>query len=82
MDSFASVICTPSSYKKELGEKHVRYNGTHELAYLHPEYFSPNPKVLDELDLSKDDNLFLVRFAAFNAAHDINSRKNVGRGTG
>ena len=72
---FTDVILTPSCYKKDLGKKQVRYNGYHELAYLHPNYFTPNPAVLDEIGLSKDDNIFLIRFAALNASHDTKSEK-------
>ena len=30
---FATVICTPSCFKKKLGKNQFRYNGYHELAY-------------------------------------------------
>ena len=69
-DPFVSVICTPSCYMKDLGDKQVRYNGYHQLASLHPNYFTPDPAVLTELGLGVDDNIFLVRFAAFHGSHD------------
>lgn len=72
---FADVICTPNCFKKDLGQKQVRYNGCHELAYLHPNYFSPDPTVLNELGVNEQDNIFLVRFAAFNASQDTKSHK-------
>ena len=71
MDPFASVICTPSCYKKDLGKKQIRYNGYHELAYLHPNYFTPDPAVLDEIGLSKDDTFIILRFVSWSASHDI-----------
>ena len=74
MDPFASVICTPSCYKKDLGKKQIRYNGYHELAYLHPNYFTPNPAVLDEIGLSKDDTFIVLRFVSWSASHDIISK--------
>lgn len=67
---FASKICTPSCYINPLGEKQVRYEGYHELAYLHPNYFTPDPKVLKELSLSEKDRFFIVRFVSWNASHD------------
>lgn len=70
----ADVICTPSCFKKDLGKKQIRYNGYHELAYLHPDYFKPDPSVLDELGLKKDDKFVIVRFVAWQAAHDIGQR--------
>lgn len=75
---FTDVIFTPVSFKRDLGKKQVRYSGCHELAYLHPNYFEPDPAVLKEAGLSEEDNLFILRLAAFNATHDGKSR-NLGR---
>lgn len=69
---FADVICTPSCFKKDLGKKQVRYNGYHELAYLHPNYFKPDPSVLDELGIKETDKYVIVRFVSWDASHDIN----------
>ena len=68
---FADVICTPSCFKKDLGTKQIRYNGYHELAYLHPNYFKPDPLVLDDLGLKPSDKFVIVRFVAWQASHDI-----------
>ena len=68
---FADVILTPSCFKCDLGKKQIRYNGYHELAYLHPNYFTPNPAVLDEMGLSKDDTFIILRFVSWSASHDI-----------
>ena len=68
---FASAICTPSCFNKDLGKKQIRYNGYHELAYLHPNYFKPSPAVLDELGLSKDDTFIILRFVSWDASHDV-----------
>ena len=73
-DPFVTTICTPSCFKKDLGKKQVRYNGYHELAYLHPNYFKPDPSVLDDLGLSKDDKFIIMRFVSWSAAHDIGER--------
>ena len=67
---FADVICTPSCFNKDIGRKQVRYNGYHELAYLHPNYFTPNPAVLDEIGLTEDDTFIILRFVSWNASHD------------
>lgn len=56
---------------KNIGEKQIRYNGYHELAYLHPNYFTPNPEVLDELGLNKDETFIILRFVSWNASHDV-----------
>ncbi len=70
-DPFATIICTPSCFKKDLGKKQIRYNGYHELAYLHPDYFKPNPEVLRELGLNESETYIILRFVSWNADHDI-----------
>jgi len=70
-DPFVSVICTPSCYTKDLGEKQVRYNGYHQLASLHPNYFTPNPAVLNEIGLAEGDPFVVVRFVSWEASHDV-----------
>jgi len=72
---FASVICTPSSFKKDIGNKQIRYKGCHELAYLYPKYFKADPAVLDEYGLSQEENIFIIRFAAFDGTNDRASGK-------
>lgn len=71
MKPFATTICTPSCYRLNLGKKQIRYRGYHELAYLHPNRFTPNPEVLKELGLTVDDRFTVVRFVSWNASHDI-----------
>jgi len=68
---FATRIYTPISYKKDFGKKHIRYNGFHELAYLHPRYFKPDKKVLFEYGFSKDETLVILRLVGWSAIHDI-----------
>jgi len=68
---FSDVICTPTCYKKDIGKKQIRYNGYHELAYLHPNYFTPNPAVLDEIGLGEDDTFIILRFVSWGASHDV-----------
>lgn len=71
MDPFASVVCTPSCYRGDIGPKQVRYNGYHELAYLHPNRFTPNPAVLAEIGLTESDPFIIVRFVSWQASHDV-----------
>lgn len=68
---FSDVIVTPSCYNKELGLKQIRYDGYHELAYLHPSYFKPNPDVLNEINLKEGDSFTVLRFVSWGASHDI-----------
>lgn len=68
---FADVICTPSCFNRDLGKKQLRYNGYHEMAYLHPNYFRPNKVTLDNLGLSTNDNYTVLRLISWGASHDI-----------
>lgn len=71
MDRFSSVICTPSCYRCDLGLKQVRYEGYHELAYLHPSRFTPNHLALSKIGLTENDQFIMVRFVSWDASHDI-----------
>lgn len=68
---FSDLICTPSCFKLDLGQKHRRYNGYHELAYLHPKYFTPDPSILNELGLTVGEKFAILRFVEWSANHDI-----------
>jgi predicted glycosyltransferase len=76
---FTDAILTPSCFKKELGTKQIRYNGYHELAYLHPNYFKPNPAVLDELGLSRDDTFIILRFVAWRSPLEVGKRSTINK---
>lgn len=68
---FANCIVTPDCYLKSLGSKHIRYKGYHELAYLHPNRFTPDSSILDLLGVQKDEKYIILRFVSWNASHDI-----------
>jgi predicted glycosyltransferase len=68
---FASEIFTPNCYTLTLGQKHKKFKGFMELSYLHPNYFTPDPRVLEELNLSENDKYVIVRFVGWNATHDF-----------
>jgi predicted glycosyltransferase len=67
----ATVIPTPDVFTLNMGPKQVRYAGFHELMYLHPDEFTPDPRQLDSLDLKPEDRFFVVRFVSWEATHDI-----------
>jgi len=50
------------------------YPGYHELAYLHPRRFTPDPEVLREIGLKEGDPFFIMRFNAFKAHHDVGAK--------
>jgi predicted glycosyltransferase len=68
---FTDLINTTPTYGKDFGKKHVRYDSYPELAYLHTNYFKPDPSILDELGLSKGEICFVIRFVAWRASHDL-----------
>lgn len=65
---------TPICYRKKLGKKNIRYNGVHELTYLHPNYFTPDKTVLDEVGIEKGETFTVLRFVSWGASHDIGHR--------
>jgi len=72
---FEDVVMTPSCFKRKINpKKHITFNGYFQLAYLHPNYFKPDPTVLDDLGLSKDDKFIIMRLISWEATHDVHSK--------
>jgi predicted glycosyltransferase len=69
---FTKVILTSTAFQKEFGRKQIRYNGYHELAYLHPNLFSEDKNIRTLLNLKADERIFLLRFVSWRASHDFN----------
>ena len=67
---FSDIILTPDSISRK-SKNSLYYAGTHEMAYLHPNYFSPEPDILKEVGLHQDDKYFVLRFVAMKGHHDI-----------
>jgi len=60
------VVCNNSFLEK----KSIKYHSYHELAYLHPNHFTPDKKVVEKyINLNKP--YFILRFAQLNAYHDL-----------
>jgi hypothetical protein len=68
---FATKILTPACFMTDLGSRQVRYEGCHELAYLHPKYFKADPTLLDKWGVSRTEKFAVVRFVSWKASHDI-----------
>ncbi len=68
---FCDIICTPTCYLKDEGNKQIRYRGYHELAYLHPSYFTPRPEILKELGVEVGEPFTILRFISWGAHHDV-----------
>ena len=77
---FADVVLSPQGTPR-VTPKVIYYPAYHELAYLHPNRFTPDSSVLDEagIQYEKDENgcvvnvepYFVMRFNAFKAHHDV-----------
>lgn len=67
---FADLVCTPSGLRADYGDGHRRYDGYHELAYLHPDRFEPDPDRLRAFGVDPDERYFVCRFVGWNAHHD------------
>ncbi|MFB6150499.1 MAG: DUF354 domain-containing protein [Haloarculaceae archaeon] len=68
---FADTVCTPECYGRDVGANQVRYPGYHELAYLHPDRFDPDPAVLEGLGVDPDDRIAVVRLGDWGSSHDV-----------
>lgn len=66
----SEMVFTPQCIHRKT--KHaVYYAGTHELAYLHPNRFTPNPEVLRHAGIAEGERFFIMRFVAFKGHHDF-----------
>jgi len=73
---FAHAICTPEGVRVgRWHAKQVTYPGYHELAYLHPDVFTPDTTVREAMGLGDKEVYSLVRLSALAAHHD---RKQLG----
>ncbi len=68
-------IYTPVSYSVNLGKKHRRYRGFHELSYLHPRYFKPDMSLIEESGVLDQGPPIVVRVIDWNATHDVGVQK-------
>jgi predicted glycosyltransferase len=67
----ADVICTPENFGHDIGDNQCRYNGFHELAYLHPDRFTPDPQPLAAHGVDTDRPYSVLRFVGWDAYHDV-----------
>ena len=68
---FSSIRLTPSALiNHRRSSKAIFYEGSHELAYLHPKRFTPDSTVLERAGIKMGERFFIMRFVAFQAYHD------------
>lgn len=71
---FAHRIITPDCLDEDYGPRHRKFPGLCELAYLHPDTFSPDPDIRRELGVDGDARIFLIRTVALRASHDVGQK--------
>ena len=68
---FASSVLTPDCCDNgRWNDKSAKYPSYHELAYLHPNHFTPDPKIVEAYGIDTSKPYFVMRFASLNAHHD------------
>ncbi len=67
----AHAVCTPECYSGPVRGRHVRYPSYHELAYLHPDRFVPDPDVVRSAGVDPHQPFFVLRFVSWQASHDV-----------
>jgi uncharacterized protein len=69
---FSDTILAPDSLLfNSYPEKVIGYSGTHELAYLHPNRFTPDITVLEKAGMAIGQSFFILRFVALQGHHDV-----------
>ena len=65
-----AILATSVTRMGPFSHKALRYRGFHELFYLHPSRFTPDPTVSSELSIDTTQPLALLRLSALRAHHD------------
>ncbi len=68
-----NILCPHGIRTMKWTRKSVQYPGYHELAYLHPKRFTPDPDRLRS-EIEPTEPFFLLRFSALAAHHDAGKR--------
>jgi predicted glycosyltransferase len=68
---FVDTICVPASFDLSIPEDKRRSVDFQELAYLHPQYFEPDPGVLTAHGIDPDGFFAVIRVAGWDAYHDV-----------
>ncbi|UZE95161.1 hypothetical protein [Alkalimarinus alittae] len=68
------ILCPDVLRMGSYDKKSRRYAGCHELIYLHPNRFIPDPGVYRELGIDPSRKFILMRLSALTAHHDKNIR--------
>lgn len=64
------LVCPDCCSAWKWNHKKVSYHSYHELAYLHPNHFTPDPKKVKSI-FNLNERNFILRFAQLTAYHDV-----------
>jgi uncharacterized protein len=67
---FTACVLTSNIFGINYGTKQIRFDGHHELAYLHPNQFQYNPRFREKLNMKAEEKYSVLRFVAWKATHD------------
>lgn len=67
---FTRCVLTSDIFPNDYGKKQIRFKSHHEIAYLHPAFYRPDPAFREKLALKPDERYVILRFVAWNATHD------------
>jgi predicted glycosyltransferase len=65
------VLVTSVTRMGRFERRAIRYAGYHELFYLHPRRFTPDPAIRGELGLAGEEPYALMRLSSLQAHHDV-----------
>jgi predicted glycosyltransferase len=71
---FATRVVIPSILRDPKTAKVRTHESYHELAYLHPDHFTPDPAAPALLGVSPGEPFFLVRLVELTAHHDVGAK--------
>jgi predicted glycosyltransferase len=71
---FASRIVIPSILRDPKTSRVRTHKSYHELAYLHPDHFTPDPRALAHLGVSTGEPFIIVRLVELTAHHDVGAK--------
>lgn len=71
---FTTRLVTADVFYRDFGPQQTRHNSYHQLAYLHPDVYTPDASIFDVLGLERGAFYSVVRFVAWGATHDIGQR--------
>jgi hypothetical protein len=68
---FVDYWCTPEGFTGDYGDNQRVHEGVDELAYLHPNWFTPDPERLKAHGVDPEEPYFVLRFVSMGAHHDV-----------